>query len=287
MTMALLHIEGRDLYYEVHEPPGAGADAGTALVMGGWGTFCHGKLSDLPRTVLADFRVVVFDYRGLGESTDLGDAEATTASYARDVATLLEHLATGPVHVLGMVGMGACVGQELAINRPELVKTLVMTGCWAYADPALADQLRSLRQMHLEVGFPAFQQLCAAFSFDGEFYAANRDRILGPAGAWSDLNGRGQAHARLVDACLNHDVRDRLPEISAPAMVLHAGKDPITTPRHTRLIQELIPGCRGEYWDDLTHVIAGKKLRVRFEALLRSFYADVAATGGPYAAGQS
>lgn len=285
--MPLLHIEGRDLYYEVHEPADAGAGADVVLAMGGWGTFCHGKLGDVPRAVLAGFRVVVFDYRGLGESTDLPDAEPAMASYARDVATLLEHLGTGPVHVLGMVGMGACIGQELAVDRPELVRSLVMTGCWAYADPCLADQLRSFRQMHLEAGFEAFQQLCAAFSFDGEFYAANRNRILGPAGAWSDLEGRGQAHGRLVEACLNHDVRDRLPQIAAPALVVHAGKDPITTPRHTGLIEKLIPGCRGEHWDDLSHVIAGRELRVRFDELLRSFYAGVTAAGGPPAAGAS
>lgn len=267
MTMALLTIDGRKLYYEVH-----GDAEETLVAMGGWGTFCHGKLNDIPRAVLADFRVVVFDYRGIGESTDLPEAEPSMASYAADVAALLEHLETGPVHVLGMVGMGACVGQELAINRPDLVRSLVMTGCWAYADPALADQLRSFRQVHLELGFAAFQRLCAAFSFDGQFYGENVDRILGSKGAWSDLEGRAEAHARLVDAGLTHDVRDRLGSITAPSLVVHAGRDPITTPAHTRLLEESIPDCRGEYWDDLTHVIAGKELRVRFDELLRSFY---------------
>jgi 3-oxoadipate enol-lactonase len=294
--MPLLHIEGRDLYYEMHSPDGANADAGpgtggtaveTMIAMGGWGTYCHGKLGDLPRAVLADYRVLVFDYRGLGKSTDLPEAEPSTRSYAADVAALLDHLETGPVHVLGMVGMGACVGQELAINRPELVRSLVMTGCWAHADPVLADQLHGLRQIHQELGFPAFQRLCAAFSFEGEFYATNRDRILGPAGAWADLEGRAAAHGRLVEACLNHDTRDRLERITAPSMVLHAGRDAITTPRHTRLLEELIHGCRGEYWDDLAHVIAGKQLRTRFDALLRSFYGDVPATNGRISGGRS
>jgi len=42
-----------------------------------------------------------------------------------------------------MVGMGACIGQELAYARPDLARSLVMTGTWAYADPIMVDQLDS------------------------------------------------------------------------------------------------------------------------------------------------
>ena len=271
--MPTLAADRHQVFYEVH---GGGLGRRTLVAMGGWGTFCHGKSGDVPRSVLADFEVVLLDYRGLGESTDHPDLPATMASYAEDVLAVLDHLEVPSAHLLGMVGMGACVAQELAIRQPDRVRSLVMTGCWAWADPALSDQIESLRTVHREIGFAAFQRLTAAFSFATEFYDANRDRILGERGAWSDLRGRIEAHSRLVDACLAHDVRDRLPTVRCPSLVLHAGRDPITTPAHTRVIEELIPGCRAEYWDDLAHVVAGREQRTRFDALLRGFYADVA-----------
>ncbi|GAA4749405.1 alpha/beta fold hydrolase [Actinomycetospora chibensis] len=279
--MPEVNIDGRRLHFEVH---GAGEDRPRMIAMGGWGTFCHGRLGDLPRAVVADFEVVVFDYRGLGESDDRPEAEASTRSYADDVAALLDHLGGGPVHVLGMVGMGACVGQELAIRRPDLVRSLFQTGSWAYADPALTDQLTMMRRVHQELGFEAFQMLCASLSFTPAFYGRHRHRLLGPDGAWGDLVGRADAHARLVAACLDHDTRDRLDQVRVPCFVLHAGRDPITTVDHTGLLADLLPDCHTETWADTSHVIAGKEQKLRLDALLRSFYDGLAAVPAPEAA---
>jgi 3-oxoadipate enol-lactonase len=270
-----LTVDGRRLYFEVH---GAGEDRPRMVAMGGWGSYCHGRLGDLPRAAVADFEVVILDYRGLGESDDHPDAEPSTRSYADDVAALLDHLGWGATHVLGMVGMGACIGQELAIRRPDLVASLFMTGSWAYADAALSDQLTMLRRVHQELGFAAFQMLCASLSFAPAFYDRHRDRLLGPDGAWGDLAGRADAHGRLVEACLGHDARARLGEVRVPSFVLHAGRDPITTVDHTGLLAELLPDGRDETWRDASHVIAGKEQKMRLDALLRSFYADVAAS---------
>jgi pimeloyl-ACP methyl ester carboxylesterase len=163
------------------------------------------------------------------------------------------------------------VAQELAIARPDLVRSLVMTGTWAWADPVLGDQLCLLRDTHQQMGFAAFQMLAASYSFEGSFYNRNRDRLLGPTGTWSDLVDRYEAHARFVEASLTHDVRDRIASVTAPAIVLHAGKDPITTERHTRELEALMATCEGVYWPEATHVLAGRELRSRFDELLRDF----------------
>jgi len=255
------------MYYELHGEEGAPL----AVCMGGWGTFCHGKSKDAPRYLLQNMRVLLYDYRGLGESTDDFSVPASMSLYADDLGKLLDHLGWRDVHVVGMVGMGACIGQELVIARPDLVRSLIMTGTWAWADPVLADQLRLFDDVHRDMGFAAFQVLAASYSFDGEFYNRNRERLLGPDGTWSDLVGRYEAHARFVEASLSHDVRDRIGAVTAPALVLHAGKDPITTERHTRELEALMPTCEGVSWPEATHVLAGKELRARFDDLIRDF----------------
>jgi pimeloyl-ACP methyl ester carboxylesterase len=135
----------------------------------------------------------------------------------------------------------------------------------------LRDQLELFRDVHQTMGFEVFQRFVAAFSFTGEFYDEHRDRLLGPTGAWGDLSGKANAHARLVEACLSHDTRDRLDRIVCPAFVLHAGIDPVTSPRTTMPLQQGIPGCQGELWPELSHVIAGKDLKMRFDGVLKKF----------------
>lgn len=267
--MPMFSIDGRSIYYEVT------GEGDPAVVMGGWGTYCHGRQGGVPRAVSRRHQTLLFDYPGIGDSVDDEDAPATTERYAQDLAALLDHLGWSRVHIVGLVGLGACVGQELAISRPDLVRSLVMTGTWAKADPVFTDQLEGLRRAHLQAGFETFQLLVASFSFSADFYNANRDRLMGADGAWGELKHREHAHSRLVDACLAHDTLDRLGSISCPTFVLHAGLDVITRPDMTRLIEDRIPSARGETWDDLAHVIAGSDQRARFDRLLTEFYDEV------------
>ncbi len=265
--MPTLAMDGHTIYYEVHGEPGAPK----AVCMGGWGTFCHGRTGDAPRYLLDNYQVLVFDYRGIGESTDDHSQSASIKLYAMDLASLFDHLGWRDVHIVGMVGIGACIGQQLAFIRPDLARSLVMTGCWAWADPIMVDQLMTMIDVHEKMGWLEFQKLAATYSFDGEFYNANRSRLLGLNGAWPDLNGRLVAHRRLVEACASYDARHELPSIATPAVVVHAGRDPVTTPRHTGLIEELMPNCRGIDFPEATHVLAGKAMRMRFDAVLREF----------------
>ena len=266
--MSLLDLGDHTLYYEVH------GEGDPVLCMGGWGTFCHGKLKDAPRTLVRNTMFVTFDYRGVGESTDNLDAVPAMQLHADDAIALLDHLGLTRVHIVGMVGMGACVGQLIAIQRPDLARSLLMTGTWARASRQMTDQLETMVDVHAAMGFAAFQRLVAAFSFDAAFYEQFRDRILGDDGAWADLRGRFDAHARLVAACVSHDTLGSLDRITCPAFVLHAGLDPITGPQVTRELADAIPGCRSETWPDLAHVIAGKENKIRFDRLIEDFHAS-------------
>lgn len=263
--------DGATMHYEIHGhgPP--------AVAMGGWGTFCHGAQGGVPRAVTRRFTTAIFDYRGIGESTDVGSTPATTAQYAADLSVLLDHLGWTRVHVVGMVGMGACVGQELVLARPDLAASLVMTGTWARVDPTFRDQIEGFRRAHLDAGFATFQLLVAAFSFTHHFYNANRDRLIGPEGAWAALQGREAAHSRLIDACLSHDTLDRLPAVNCPTLVVHAGRDVITRPDMTRLLEDAIPSATGVDWPELAHVVAGGEERRRFDEILADYYDGIAA----------
>jgi pimeloyl-ACP methyl ester carboxylesterase len=101
-------------------------------------------------------------------------------------------------------------------------------------------------------------------SFTPEYYNANHSKLLGPQGGWKELNGRFEAHSRLVEACVNFESRSRLGQVKCPTLVIHAALDVVTSPRTTVPIEKAIPGAIGETWDDLAHVVAGKEQKIRF-----------------------
>ena len=51
------------------------------------------------------------------------------AMHANDLIDLLDHLQWQNVHMIGLIGMGCCVAQELAIHRPDLVRSMAQYGC--------------------------------------------------------------------------------------------------------------------------------------------------------------
>jgi pimeloyl-ACP methyl ester carboxylesterase len=255
------------MYYEVL------GQGDPVLCMGGWGTFCHENHGHLARGLVDRHQVVLFDYRGIRDSGDDLSRSSTMALHADDAIGLLDHLGLDRVHLVGLVGMGACVCQEIAIRRPDLARSMLNMGAWCEVDDFLRDQLEMFRWLHRDLGFAAFQKAVTLLSFTAEYYNANKGRLLGAEGGWKELNGRYPAHARLIDACVGFESRSRLTQLQCPSLIIHAGLDVVTSPRHTRAIQDAIPGAQGLAWDDVAHVVAGREQKIRFAATLLDWLA--------------
>lgn len=260
--MPIARINNHDMYYEVL---GQGEPV---LCMGGWGTFAHDNHHHLARGLTDRYQVIVFDYRGICDSTDDLTVPATMALHADDAIGLLDHLGLHDVHLVGLVGIGACVCQEIAARRPDLARSMLNMGAWCAVDDFLRDQLEMFRWIHRDAGFEAFQKAVTLLSFTPDYYNGNKDRLLGPQGGWKELNGRFPAHSRLVDACVGFDSRAWLHAIKAPSLIIHAGLDQVTSPRTTLPIEKGITGARGLTWEDVAHVVAGKEQKIRFAKTL-------------------
>ena len=98
--------------------------------------FVHGNVSsslfwqplmlDLPD----DVRALAVDLRGFGDSETLPvDATRGVRDFSDDVASVIDELGLGAVHLVGW-SMGGGVVMQLLLDRPELVAslTLVATG---------------------------------------------------------------------------------------------------------------------------------------------------------------
>lgn len=105
-------VNGVKLYYET-----VGAGEPIVLTHGSWtdGTGWAPSLDALAER----YEVVTWDRRGHSRSQN-ADHPGSRSEDAADLAALIEHLGTGPVHVVGN-SYGAIVTLTMVINRPDLV----------------------------------------------------------------------------------------------------------------------------------------------------------------------
>lgn len=159
------------------------------------------------------------------------------------------------------------------MKRPDMMRSLVNTGSWAQVDDFFRAQMLQWQQVHHELGFDAFQQMVVQQAFSAEFYNAKKDRLLGQQGGWSELRDNVIAHDRFTEAGIGHDTLDRLGGISAPALVMHNGRDFITGPRLTMPVEHGIPGAEGLLLENASHVPTDQQDREAFRDAILGFLA--------------
>lgn len=74
----------------------------------------------------ANQTVIIFDNRGVGESTK-GTKEFSISQFANDTAGLLDTLKIDKTDILGW-SMGSLIAQEFTLMNPDLVDRLVLYG---------------------------------------------------------------------------------------------------------------------------------------------------------------
>jgi len=87
------------------------------------------------------YRVLAPDLRGHGQSKDLGPPY-TVEQHAHDLATLLESRSISSAVVLGY-SQGGAVAQQLAIDYPKLVSSLILTCTFAYDQITFQEKLEA------------------------------------------------------------------------------------------------------------------------------------------------
>ncbi len=95
------------------------------ILLEGMGGDIPGWRRNIP--VLArELRVIAYDFRGNGNS-DEPSGPVTMATFVDDTLALLDSLGVDRAHVYGQ-SFGGMVAQELALTKPDRVRTLIL-GC--------------------------------------------------------------------------------------------------------------------------------------------------------------
>ncbi len=223
------------------------------LLIMGFGMPGDAWLGSLP--FLQGFHTVYFDNRGTGLS-DKPDGPYTVQQMADDAAGLLDHLGFGRVHVYG-VSMGGMIAQELALRHPTRIRSLVL-GCTmcggehsTMADPAVIDELIGVVST-MGQGDPAVwvdRQL--PLLFPPAWLAANpgvRELMLMMAPMLPPTPPQTAQYA--MAGLFGWSTYDRLPQISAPTLIVHGDQDVLIPVENSYVIAQRIPGAH-------LHVVPG------------------------------
>jgi pimeloyl-ACP methyl ester carboxylesterase len=213
--------------------------------------------------ILADhlrdrYRVICWDYRGVGESwLPDKDVSFTMQRHAADALQILDALGEERAAVLGW-SMGVPVGLEMIRHAPERIAGYgALFG--ASGQPFRAAFGRLLAEVvHLGVRTstvnpwpaqavlslgaalpPVAWALCSAVRFVGPW--AHADTF--PADVRSTAGADKTAYFNTMYELINHDGSDLLPSIGCPTLVVAGEQDWITPPATAEKMARATPGC--------------------------------------------
>ncbi len=208
-------------------------------------------------------RLLTFDNRGIGESDD-GPRGLSMALMADDARRVLDAAGWDDAHVVG-VSMGGMIAQELAIRAPARVRSLSLIATHAGGPITWRPPLTGLRGF-LEVNLLPPEQRFAALAY--LLYPADFLRVVDRAQIVQrmrdQLGGRASATARRrqLAAVMRHDTRARLASVTAPGLVICAGRDALVRPAACRALGRQLPGARLVELDQAGHGVTFQCARV-------------------------
>jgi 3-oxoadipate enol-lactonase len=240
-----------DLYYEV-----AGDGPVTLVLVNGVGDPLEGWVNQTEEFLAAGLRVVSFDNRGVGRSSQ-PPGPYTSAQMAADLHEVVTAAGLDGFHLCG-VSMGGVIAQEYALAHPRNLRSLVLANTFAAADPFTRAAFLSWSDVAEAAGMPMMMRAQAPWIFSPDFYARHPGRVAELIAEAQTSTQPAAAFAAQMAALVNHDARDRLPAVITPTLVVAAADDIIIAPTLSRQLFELlpdavwseVPGGHAAFWED-------------------------------------
>lgn len=229
---------GVDLYYEEF-----GTGEPLVLIMG-TGTDHAGWTLQID-AYAAEYRCVVFDNRGVGQSSKPETDDAYSMELlADDTAALMDAVGIERAHVSG-VSLGSAVTQQLALRHPDKCATLQMHGTWARTDEWLrrACDLRRLMLAHFDRTEVA--TLTGIYGTSVDMYR-NKPHVVELLEQLARDNPHPPTNKSLSGqwwADRNHDTLEDLHRITQPTLVTAGERDMMVPIQLTQEVADNLPNC--------------------------------------------
>ncbi len=196
----------------------------------------------LIRALSSDFKLIVFDNRGLG-NTEVGQRPFTIEQFADDTAGLMEALGIRQAHVLGW-SMGALIAEEVVLRHTGKVNKLVLYAahCRASLFPPTPEVIHQLTDRS---GTPREQGMrFISLLFPPDWLQSHGERIkevfyrpMGKIPA-ETITKQSLAIETWKGCC------DRLGEINNPMLIIAGADDVLVPPQNASYLAGKVPNSQ-------------------------------------------
>jgi 3-oxoadipate enol-lactonase len=223
--------------------------------------------------LLKKFRTIVIDNRGAARS-DMPPGPYPISLMASDAAAVLDAAGVESAHVYG-VSMGGMIAQELTLQHPKRVRSLVL-GCTAAGGPTAVQAAPEVAQVIMARGSMTPEEAAEAavpFIYDVGTPRANIDDDINVRRPWF---ARPEAYIAQLQGILAWEAYSRLPQITSPTLVIHGENDRLVPPGNGKLIAERIPGAKLVMLPNASHIFSTDQPEASHRAILEFLTAQMA-----------
>lgn len=175
-----------------------------------------------------EFKVITFDHRGTG-NTPGTPGPYSTRQFAADALGLLQVLETGPTHVIGH-SMGGRVAQWMALDRPDMVRSLVLAatgpGQFSGQKPVTRGIPLHTGVAMVEAGYEGYMKKHIRETFfTREFAEESPETVEWLVKAFWENRPSLEEYLKHVIARQQHQTAELLDRITCPALVMVGDRD--------------------------------------------------------------
>ncbi len=226
-----------------------GQGAPVLLIMGlGWASYLWHRTRPL---VAKQFRAITFDNRGVGRS-DVPAGPYPISLMASDAAAVLDAAGVESAHVIGM-SMGGMIAQEFALQYPDRVRSLIL-GCTASGGPhAVQAEPEVLQILTLRSAMSPEE---ASRKINPFIYDANtpQERVEEDFKLRMEWYPTLEGYMAQLRGIMGWEAYSRIPQITAPSLVIHGESDRLIPPANAKLIAGRIPQAKLVVIPNASHV---------------------------------
>lgn len=243
--MPQIHVNGIELYYELHGPEDA-----PLLVLNN-GIIMNASTSWVyqTETLARRYRVLQYDCRGQGQS-EHPEGPYTMELHARDLAALMKALGYERAHLVG-ISYGGEVAQAFALKYPQQTSSLILADTVSEVWPELRIIVSSWLDAARVGNSEAFFNVTVPWNFSPAFIAGN-PRLLEDARKRYALLDYA-AIVRLCECFLNVNFTPRLGEVKCPTCIIAGSVDRLKGVTYAAILKNGIPHAEVHILDGAGH----------------------------------
>lgn len=217
--MPKVDIGDAEIYYESH---GDGPPLMLVPGLGGGGSFWMKQVPEFAK----DFRVIIHDHRGAGQSSH-SLIKYTVDQMADDALKLMNALDIESAHYCGH-STGGAMGQIIAEDHPERIKSLVLSATWPGKDPYFRRCFATRKEVLENLGVEAYARASSLVLLP-TWWISENDAAIDEMHKMLAVNQPPvEVMVGRIEAIMEFDRPDRLGDIKAPTLVICAQDDAVT-----------------------------------------------------------